>query len=263
MRCILRLILFLSAGVLLYSCQNGKEDPIVIVTTDPEFQVDLFEQRSAADGSPTFGLWIRSIEKFPCSNYVLENEVQVAGADISVHLSNVHAPDTCKGGSAVAQAFVPIGNLAPGTYNLTLSLAGAIENTAVLNVFENRYELTVDHPQGVDFQNLVVNKMPENLIWGYILTPDATATERAGAFLADLKAITSEHNLPAGYYSYFSVSGTGLISLHAGFVPAAPVETFVRKFNSTPGSLQNLLQQYRSGPQTTLQIGCLTTMGAF
>ncbi|HOY05785.1 MAG TPA: hypothetical protein PLO67_10315 [Saprospiraceae bacterium] len=263
MRCILRLILFLSSGVFLYSCQNGKEDPVVIVTTDPEFQVDLFEQRSAADGSPTFGLWIRSIEKYPCANYVLENEVQVAGADISVHLSSVYAPDTCTGTPAVAQAFVPIGNLPPGTYNLTLSLADAIENTAVLNVFENRYELTVPHPQGVDFQNLVVNKMPENLVWGYILTPDAAATERAGAFLADLKSITAEPTLPAGYYSYFSISGTGLISLHAGFAPASTVQVFVRRFASAPVDVQNLLQQYRSGPQNALQIGCLTTLGAF
>lgn len=262
MRLDLRSVLFLFCGFLLNACQNGKDDPVVIVTTDPEFQVDLFEQRSTVDGSPVFGLWIRSVEKFPCSNYVLENEVQVAGADISVHLSSVQSPDTCQGAAAVAQAFVPIGNLPNGTYNLTLSLADAIENKAVLNVFGDRYELTVEYPQGIDFQNLVVNKMPENLLWGYVLTPDAAATDRAAVFLADLKSITAEHNLPAGYYSYFTVSGTGLISLHAGFVPAAPVQVFVRKFVSGPENLQNLLQQYRSSPQTALQIGCLTTLGA-
>ncbi len=264
MRRIFQFVFLPFAGLLLLqSCRKDKDDPVVIVTTDPEFQVDLFEQRDESDGHPVFGLWIRSVAKFPCSNYLIDYESLMSGSNILIRLNDVYAADTCQSGFSPAQVFVPIGNLLPGTYRFSLTLGNAIENNGTLNVFENRYELSIDQPQAIDFQNLVLNKMPEGTLWGYAVTPDAASAERGGAFLADLKNITAEHNLPAGFYSYFTISGTGLIAPYPGFVPAGPIQFFVRKSISDPQNLQTLLQQYRSTPQNALQIRCLTTTGGF
>lgn len=256
-----RPILLLYCFSLLIGCKKAADDPTVIVTTDPEFQIDLFEQTDPLTGNPTFGLWIRSVEKFSCSNYQIKGSVQAGGSDIRVHLMDVSAPDTCENGAAVAQTFLPIGKLVPGAYSFSLTLGNAIENEGTLHVFDDRYELSVEHPQGVHFQNLVLKKIPQGLIWGYIVTPDNLALARADAFLADLKNLTTEHTLESGFYSYFTLSGTGLTSLHPGFAPTASAQLFVRQSETAPENLQMLLQQYRSAPQTPVQIRCLSTFG--
>ncbi len=255
------LTLLLFCCVFQYSCQKTKDDETVIVTTAPEFNVDLFEQRDPFNGNPSFGLWISSVETFPCSNYRIEGAVQINSSDIRIRLDDVRQPDTCLGAAGPAQSFMAIGDLAGGNYQVSLSLGNAIENTGTLTVYPDRYELSVENPQAVDFQNRVLKKIPDGLVWGYIATPDDEALALAAAFLADLKNITTENNLQAGFYGYFTRSGTGLVTLHPGFAPAGSVQIFVRQLDTAPENLRQLLQQYRSAPQYTAQIRCLTTFG--
>lgn len=256
-----RLILFLNCFALLSACQKGKDDETVVVTTAPEFQVDLFEQRDPVNGSPVFGLWIRSVEKFSCSNYAIAGTVDMGGSDITIHLNEVLPPDSCINGSASAQSFMAIGHLPVGMYHLSIILANTIETEATLTVKVDGYEISVPHPQGIYFQNVVLKKIPEGLIWGYIATPDVNTATNADAFLSDLKGITTESNLEPGFYSYFTLSGTGLLTLHPGFAPSSTSQAFVRQSASTQEDILLLLHQYRSAPQAPVQIRCLTTFG--
>lgn len=261
MRRLYRPILLLCFVSFWIACQKPSEDPTVIVTTKPEFVVDLFEQIDPLTGNPTFGLWIRSVEKFSCSNYRIEGNVLVAAGDVRIQLKDVSPPDTCVGNAAVAQTFLPIGKMLPGSYRFSLTLGSAIQNEGILNVYEDRCELSLTDPQGVDFQNLALRKIPSGLVWGYILTPDDASVARAADFLADLKNLTTEHALEAGFYSYFTLSGTGLLLLHPGFAPTSTSQLFVRQAVASPEALKTLIQQYRSTSQTPLQIRFLTTSG--
>jgi len=256
-----RLTLLLFCCVFQYSCQKTKDDETVIVTTAPEFKVDLFEQRDPVNGDPSLGLWISSVETFSCSNYLIDGTVQISSPDIKIRLNDVLQPDTCLGAAGPAQSFMAIGDLAEGNYQITLSLGNAIENTGTLTVYPEGYELSVEDPQAIDFQNRVLKKIPDGLVWGYIATPDDEALALAADFLADLKNITTENNLHPGFYGYFTWSGTGLVTLHPGFAPAGSAQIFVRKLDTGPENLRQLLQQYRSAPQHTAQIRCLTTFG--
>ena len=256
-----RLLLLLFFCLVQYSCQKAIGDETVIVTTAPEFRVDLFEQRDPVSGNPTFGLWIRSVETFTCSNYIIEGSVQTSISEVKIQLDDVRKPDTCIGSAGPAQTFMAIGDLPLGTYHFSLSLGNAIENEGVLKVLSSGYELSVEQPQGIDFQNIVLNKIPPGLVWGYVETPDSAAQSVANGFLADLKNITTENNLVPGFYSYFTLSGTGLIALHPGFAASGPAQLFVRQLTAQPASLQQLVQQYRSAPQQPAQIRCLTTFG--
>ncbi len=253
--------LLLFCCVFQYSCQKTKEDETVIVTRAPEFKVDLFEQRDFVNGNPSFGLWISSVETFPCSNYHIEGTVQTSSSEISIQFNDVGQPDTCLGVAGPAQSFMAIGNLPEGNYQFSLTLGNAIENAGTLSVYPDRYELSVADPQAIDFQNPVLKKIPDGLAWGYIATPDDAALALAAAFLADLKNITTENSLQPGFYGYFSRSGTGLLTLHPGFAPAGSAQIFVRQLDAGPENLRQLLQQYRSAPQHTAQIRCLSTFG--
>lgn len=244
----------------LHACQAGKDDEIVIVTTAPEFQVDLFEQRDSIDGAAMFGLLIKSIRSFPCANFKIEGDVQISGNQVRVYLNDVLEPDSCQGAAGTAQRFLAIGNLAPGSYSFSLFLKDALESSGTLTIGASSSALSIDQQQGIDFQQIVLNKIPEGLLWGYATTPDPDAAARIDAFLADLKNISSEPALSPGYYSYFTLAGTGLVALRPGFAAPGPAQVFVRQLNAAPQGLSQLLQQYR--PQSSGQIRCLTTFGA-
>lgn len=254
-------LFFLFLTLAAASCRVDRtEDPVVIVTADPEFNVDLFEYRDPVDGHPTFGLWIESLSTYDSTTFIVAGG-QLDGSAITVQVSGIEQPADAVDQAGTATAFVPLGNPANGVYTFHLSLGSIIVNKGTLTVADGHYELSVPEPNGVIFQNMVLEHLPEGMIWGYAETPTETQEPVADAFILDLKTITSDPGLAPGFYGYFTVTGAGSTYFHNSFVPKGQAEPFVRKLSGTPGELHNLLQSYRSNGQTDLSIRCMTTSG--
>jgi hypothetical protein len=239
------------------------EDPDIIVTLDPEFTVDLFEQRDSLNGAPTFGLWVESMQQFDCGNYQIDALVTVSSNEINIQLQEIRTPDSCLGAPSAAKGFLPIGDLADGMYDFRLSLNPVIVSKGVLVVQNGHYELLIPNPQGIDFQNRVLEALPEGYVWGYALTPDEQDQPVADQFVQNLKTLTQEPVLTPGFYSYFTVSGTGQYYFHRSIAPMGQHRPFLRRLSDDmQGSVRNLLQGYRNAPSQALEISCLSTFGA-
>jgi hypothetical protein len=253
-------------GVLLVwaACARVPAEEEVLVTTDPEFRVDLFEQRKADDGSPVFGLWVESLKRYECAGVLLESSVEVSGGAIRVRLLGIRKPLPCVGDSATVRDFLPIGHLPDGVYAFTLSLGAdnLIENKGVLRVAAGHWDLSVPKPQGVVFQNVALERIPDGTVWGWAERPDANAAPVAAQFVADLKTLTDPIALAPGFYGYFTVSGTGAIAFHPNFRPSVEADFFTRHFGSQASEVRGLVEAYRNGQQA-LQVRCWTTLGEF
>ena len=245
------------------ACRVADVRDEVVFTIEPEFAVDLFEQRDPADGTPTFGLWVESMANYDCPGYGIEANVQVSGGKIDVTLLGVLRPVPCAGDSAPAKQFLPIGNLPDGVYPFSLSLRDVVTNKGMLTVANGHYELSLPDAQGVDVREFVLEHLPNGIVWGYAATPDESSEPVADSFIFDLKTLTSESGLAAGYYSYFTVAGTGDIFFHERIAPAGAAQLFVRKLTTSPDALKSLLQNYRNSTQLPLNIKCWTTGGEF
>ncbi len=239
------------------------EEPDIIVTLDPEFTVDLYEQRDPADGGAEFGLWVESMAIFDCSNFQVAARVSVDAAAISVELLDIKAPALCQGGPDKARGFVPIGALADGTYDFTFALSTLLESTGTLTVQNGRYQLDLPQQKGIDFQNRMLETMPTGYVWGFADTLAEQDLPRADQLIQDLKNQTEAPKLPAGFYSYFTVSATGQYFFHRSMAPLGQHRPFLRRLGpggaSTVGAL---LQSYRNDPVRPLSIRCLSTQGA-
>ncbi len=230
-------------------------------TDDPEYRVDLFEQRDPVDGTPTFGLWIERLELSECEGYGVDASLSVSNGRIEVSIFGVTKPSICAGDSAAAQQFLPIGNLTDGVYEFSLSLRDVIVNQGSLTVTSGRYILSLPNAQGVIVDNFVLESLPDGIVWGYASTPDEASQPVADNFIADLKTLTTEHGLVPGFYSYFTLSGTGDIVFHRRVAPNGPSKLFLRRLSSSPDALKSILQNYRDSAQEPLNIKCWTTEG--
>lgn len=241
--------------------KQNTDDPEIIVTFPPEFTVDLFERRDDATGAPVFGLWVESIAGFECSNYRIEYTATVSGSAIAIQLLKVREPDTCLGQPGPARAFWPIGPLADGAYAFSFTLGPVIANKGTLSVTEGRYELSLPNAQGIDFQNRILETIPDHYIWGFALAPAEPDLPVADGFIAGLKPFTGEPDLPPGYYGYFTVSGTGQYFFHKIIAPGIQHRPFLRRLNVAPDTLRDLLQSFRDAPGKPLDIQCFSTYG--
>ena len=232
-----------------------------MLNLEPEFSVDLFEQRDPADGTARFGLWVESMTDCGCSGCSVVAESAVQGSDVSVQLLGIQEPMPFAGAPAPARTFVPLGPLADGVYRFSLSLRSVVTNTGTLSVANGRYTLTMPDAQGLVIQNYVLETMPSGMVWGYARTPDEPSMLAAQNWVADLKKISTDGGLAPGFYSYFTVSGNGAMFFHKSFAPqGGAAQMFVRKLAAPPGDLKGLLQTYRAN---ALEVRCLTTMGEF
>ena len=64
--------------------RNGDED--LVVTIDPEFAIDLYQQRAESDGAATLGLWLESTEPYECAGYRPDVRLETTSDKISVNL---------------------------------------------------------------------------------------------------------------------------------------------------------------------------------
>ena len=256
-----RWIPFLSLLALAGCYNTPEEEPDIIVTLEPEFTVDLFEHRNATDGAPEFGLWVESMVEFECGNFQIEAITTVDGSAISVELSEIHEPDSCLGAPGPARGFLPIGSLADGAYTFRLALNAVIVNEGILTVQNGHYELSLPNQQGIDFQNRVLETLPNGYLWGFVDTPAEQDLPVADQFVQNLKTLTEAPLLPAGFYSYFTVSGTGQYYFHRSIAPAGQHRPFLRRLSTSPDAIRNLLQGYRNDMTQPLSIRCLSTQG--
>lgn len=249
------------------ACRRDEvEEPDIIVSVEPEFIVDLYEQRDTQGVPPRFGLWVESIAKYACPGYSIRTQTTLDGNVLSLQILEVEKPEVCVGDSSPARQFVPLGTLPQGSYTLTITLgeAGALVSEGVLKVDTDVYELTMPETKGFDLQNRVLKVLPAQCLWGYVLTPQEMQTPVANQFVADLKTLTGEPVLEPGFYGYFTVSGSGQYFFHRSIAPPAGKNVpFLRSLTAPESALLSLLQGYRSNMAQPLDIRCWSSEGPY
>jgi hypothetical protein len=257
-----KLPFLLGVCLLLVACREKIEAPEIRFTADPEFNLDLFEQRSATDGSPIFGLWVESLKNQDAGNYGIQYQVTwTAEKEIEVQIIGVRPPDTPSGAPAPARDFLPVGVLAPGDYRIDIVLGQTIRNTGTLRVETDGYSLSLAASQGFMVQNMHLKKIPTGTLWGYADASTDLLKPRAEAFVSDLKAVTADHTLPTGFYGYFTITGAGSLFLHSSLDPQKAALVFVRQYSTPLQELRAVVQNYRNHPSAPLPLRCLSTGG--
>ena len=245
----LSLMLLLSVGsmvlCLLAGCRLSEEDKDTIITVDPEFTVDLFEELGE---SPSFFLKIKTIESRDCLNDSIKYTAQRQTTRLILSINNIQEAPDCITGNNYINASAGFGHLGNGSYFMQIGLKNTLINKGKLTVSDQAYVIDMDREDGLAFIRSTLNRVPRKTIWGYVAYENHNAAgDFPQQFMDDLGHLCQQASLPAGDYIHFEVDDQGLLKLQTP--PSYSFfKTFYHKFDGDFQTVEQLLEDYRSGP---------------
>lgn len=143
--------------------------------------------------------------------YYIRNSIEVDGQDIKISLKDIEKISS--GSSSVAlgpaSAYIYVGNLSNGTYNLEIDVAGNVNQTT-LSVIDALYAVDTAGFNNLSFNFDTLYRIPSGTLWGYVGYQNTAYTDIAEAFRDSLNAIgATSIGLTPGEYGYFTISESG------------------------------------------------------
>jgi len=199
------MIVFILSG-----CQYQKlpTDPIVVSNIETEFSVRMYEQLGGSNRQLVFH--ISSIQLADCLNGGISYDLLTNDDGINVTIKKVIEPGNCIEGIAPYQTDIYLGSLTEtGTTNIALNLQDVVENHGFLIVNENQYELKLNSSHGLTIPNVVLHKIPESFVWGYVAINHSNQKAISESFIQSLTNRGYALGLKEGDYGYFYVLASG------------------------------------------------------
>ncbi len=198
------------AFFLISGCQYQKSpiNPIVVSNIETEFNIRMFEQLGA--NNRLFVLHLSSVKLADCLNgginYSLTN---TADSGYNLTIKKTIDPGNCIEGIGPYQADVYIGRLENGTYNISINLQDVVENPGFLVVDDNQYELQLNSSHGLSVSDVVLHKIPNAFVWGYVAMGNLSDKTAAEEFISTLSSRGYALELKEGDYGHFYVLSSG------------------------------------------------------
>ncbi|HFA49044.1 MAG TPA: hypothetical protein ENJ95_08510 [Bacteroidetes bacterium] len=227
------------------SLTDNKKDTVVQVKD--EFKINIIENL----GSPRQLFFeLESLEEQPCQNSSIDKYIVVGENKISLFIEDIQNNSDCNPGMTIAAGIANAGSLLNHPYDLLVSVRETVENEGSLFVTGKKYELSLFSDDGIQVEHAVLNKVPENFIWGYAAYDDETlGISTVANFIASLEEIAQAKQMDAGYYGHFTINENEEIEMRKQ--PAQNFSTpFFYEFTGSSIQLESILQQYRSLPES-------------
>jgi hypothetical protein len=228
--------------LLICSCNKNKESN-KIIDVEKEFTFHLWEQLDENGGN--FQLIARTIQNQNCGGTHIGYTQNTIGSKITVTLNSLVAPNYCNGKIEPAVDTINLGNIAKGTYRLSINLKDVILNDGILVVDDKKYALNMFKFDGIDMPEKEVLRVPKGAIWGFI-SYDNGQEAKLNKFNDNLLRITNPLSISLGDYGYFNVKSSS-VEVKAAFDSKKPnVRQLLLNLSGNKTELQNLIQEYRN-----------------
>lgn len=206
------------------------------------------------DGKRNVFLEVYTNDVYECGNFALENTAKVQGTKYTVVIKGVRRTQPCADGMAAASCKLSLAELAPGAYEVHISINRQIFR-AQLKIFPDGYDFRIDDedPQLIRIFNGHLNLIPNNTVWGKCEYTDPKRKQDALRFMAELqKAGAQLTQLPIGNYDEFYLHTPG--TTEPKTVQGDRFEfPFVYSFAGDAGVLREIMNSFREQLKITLK----------
>lgn len=201
------LIFALLSAVLLSSCLKIEKEYF------PLTGVKLKMIEGLTNDQRSLYLYFETDETYPCVNYFIRYQYQNNQGNLNIHLRDVEKNNTCFGGEGPATAEINAGSYLIGVYQVELKV-GQAQNSGTMVVSGSRYILHFPDPNHLTVLTDTLNRIPENIIWGYVAYKRLQDAPIAESVLDSLEQRgAAPVTLIPGDFGYFTLTPDGKITL--------------------------------------------------
>ena len=181
------------------SCNKDPND-VRILNLEGEFVISA--DQVLTENGPRFSYRITTINDQDCkSSDILYTLIDQEG-ELNLILEDITQIDDCPTEEGQLEETIPL-NIAIGTTDIAISLRNVVKNNGTIETTDLQHALHIDTPEGILVGNKIVNRMPSQVIFGYIYNTNQDPIDPS---LLDSLSSFSNRDLIDGYYtSYFSI----------------------------------------------------------
>ncbi len=195
----MRLACFLLFSLFITACLKDTEQS-EFVNIGQAFSVDLTQGLAEEGSHPVLYLQTTTIIECNEANILVEiNE----GDPFNIKIIDVVTPEECLDGFTYADQDILLPNEI-GQYNLQLEINQIVKNEGTLVVENDGYFIEWKSEDGIQVLNSTLNRLRDNLIWGYIFRDSGNSDILLNELKVRLNnAVSASINLDPGNYGVF------------------------------------------------------------
>lgn len=227
---------------------------------DSEINIRMVE---VLDKSPrTLQMYFSTTKIYPCCNYPIDLSLKKSSNTFDISFKGVIETDMCLTALGPATATIDLGALSNGTYQLNFQ-NGSSWHSGQLVVSSDSYKVNLGSNSNFSFTNSLLNKIPENTIWGYVGYHKQETSALVQSFLDELLNLGANEKLYLpGDYREFEIDENGKIvqpGANSGYYFA---RSFVFQYSGDIAKVEQLVEQYARDYGTEyMYIGVYTDKG--
>ena len=198
-----KFIPFFAIIIALFSCEKGLDEPTLIIDVDDEYLITPVEV--IAPGLRTIAFEVESIDNKSCENWTINYESTSDPVFWDIAISGFIEPLQCLGLPDKARAVIPFDSKIPNLLEIEFSINQTLKSQGTVNLKEREYAFNFLEDPGFEFIYTRLNKIPQNLVWGYIGTNSINLKDSVNSMQGQLHELGQTPQLTDGQYTGFRV----------------------------------------------------------
>lgn len=235
--------------VLFAACKREKADKIGLADTEPVpagINIKPVPPVTMYNQDEPFSILCETEKQYGCANYAINYTKRQEGNIINITFNHIEKPAICLTAIGPAKATIPIGDIAPGSYELRFAISDMLASCQLI-VTPGSYELKANTTGLVNIALHKVMRIPAHTLWGEMW--DHTGDDIQPIYQkvdSGLRATgATPVQLPAGNYWHFTVGANG-----APVTQTPGAVSYCYQYTGNISTLAPVLQAYNSDSLT-------------
>lgn len=246
------------SSLLLLTLVSCKKQSTSDSKIDSDIVINVREQLN--NGQQTLLLTCDTEKIYGCGNYGLHYKLNKTANKIDISFEGIIKPNICLTSLGPATAFIDLGKVAAGVYQLNIKTNGKLSKGELV-VTPDSYTISIPNRTQIQLPQPILPRIPANTIWGTIGYHTASSETIAQSVVdALIQAGATARTYTQGNYWYFNIDANGKIlpPKNHGYWFVKP---FILQYGGDIDKLKTLLQQIKAQHGNNLYVTVNTSNG--
>lgn len=202
----------------------------------------------------TLRLTFYTVKEYPCANFRINAELRFKDRHMQILFWDIDESGVCATAIRPASVSIDYRDLAPGNYKLSLLTKAEITD-GELRVSSERFDFELLGSQLITPKRIILNRIPENTIFGTINYPDSATAATVKTFMDGLQNLGAKQQrfLP-GTYDNFEVDTDGRI-VQMGRMGSHYAVSFIYHYDGPDSRLRDYVRDFAFTAPMAVRVG--------